>query len=174
ALDRRRSATVRRPGAARVATGSPRSSSCAPGGSTESRGGKGARRPGAAGYARRSVSGSEGCEHRGREARVGLPRVRSSVRWRSPGDLEEDVLEVAVVALVADLVEAAAEDRAPLFEDDDPIAERVDVLEQVRREHDCATLPADLDEDVAQFPLASRVETDHGLIEEEHRCPCQD
>src|ERR1700694_3149719 len=144
AWDRRTSATVRRPGGARVATGSPRSSSCALGGSTQSLRGKGARRPDAAGYAQRSVSGSEGCAHRGREACAAPPRVRSSVRRRSPGDLEEDVLEVALVALVADLVEAPAEDRSPFVEDDNPIAERVDVLEQVRREHDRAALPADL------------------------------
>src|ERR1700694_2666534 len=143
-LGRRTVRTIQALTPAGAATGSPRSSSCAPGGSKGSPGEKSAKRSGAAGFARPSASGSGGCAHRGREACAAPRRVRSSGRRRSPGELEEDVHEVVVVALVAVLVQAAPHDRAPFLEDDDPIAELIDVLEKVSRDDDRATLPADL------------------------------
>ena len=76
---------------------------------------------------------------------------------------------------VAQLVERPVEEQATVVDDDDPLAERLDVGEVVRRQEDRRPVAAvDLLQELADVRLGDDVEADRRLVEEEERRPVEE
>ncbi len=90
-------------------------------------------------------------------------------RRRALRDVEEHVLDRAVAAAGAQLLDRAARDEPAAVDHQHPVAHRRGVLDHVRADEDRVSGRAQVGEDRAQLALAERVEPDHRLVEQQHR-----